>query len=36
MVFVVTFDPEPTHMPEDDEDVTDLELIAVTGWRMQR
>lgn len=36
MVFVVTFDPEPTHVPADDEDVSELELIVVTGWRMQR
>jgi hypothetical protein len=36
MVFVVTFDPEPTNVPADDEDVSELELIVVTGWRMQR
>jgi hypothetical protein len=36
MVFVVTFDPEPTRMPAGDDDVSDLELIVVTGWRMQQ
>jgi hypothetical protein len=33
MAFVVTFDPEPFTMPADDEDIGDLELMFVTGWR---
>jgi len=33
MVFVVTLDPEPTGMPAADDDVEDLELVLVTGWR---
>jgi hypothetical protein len=34
MVFVVTFDPEPSMMPTDAESVGDLELVLVTGWRL--
>jgi hypothetical protein len=33
MVFVVTFDPEPAGLPAADDDVSDLELVLVTGWR---
>jgi hypothetical protein len=33
MVFVVTFDPEPEEAPAKDDDVGNLELIVVTGWR---
>ena len=33
MVFVAVFDPEPTAMPADDDDLDDLELLLVTGWR---
>ncbi len=36
MVFVVTFDPEPEQMPEDDDLVEELELVVVTGWRLSR
>lgn len=36
MVFVVTFDPEPEQMPQDDEVVEELELVVVTGWRLSR
>lgn len=36
MVFVVTFEPEPEGMPEEAEDVSQLELIVVTGWRLKR
>jgi hypothetical protein len=35
MVFVATFDPEPAAMPEDDDDLGDLELVVVTGWRLR-
>jgi len=35
LVFVATFDPEPAGMPEDDDDLGDLELIVVTGWRIR-
>jgi hypothetical protein len=35
MVFVATFDPEPAGMPEDGEDLGDLELVLVTGWRIR-
>jgi hypothetical protein len=35
MVFVVTFDPEPEKMPADDDDLGDVELVVVTGWRMR-
>jgi len=33
MVFVAVFDPELTVMPADDDDVGDVELVLVTGWR---
>ena len=36
MVFVVTFDPEPDAMPADGDELGDVELIVVTGWRMKR
>ncbi len=34
MVFVVTFEPEPFAMPNDEDDLGDQELIVVTGWRI--
>jgi hypothetical protein len=34
IVFVATFDPEPEGMPGDEEDLGELELIVVTGWRI--
>jgi hypothetical protein len=33
MVFVVVFDPEPDELPADGEDVREIELVVVTGWR---
>lgn len=33
MVFVVVFEPEPDVLPASDEDVGELELVIVTGWR---
>lgn len=33
MVFVVTFDPEPFQMPAETDDVGEIELVLVTGWR---
>jgi hypothetical protein len=35
MVFVAVFDPEPEKMPADDEDLGDVELVLVTGWRIR-
>jgi hypothetical protein len=35
MVFVIAFDPEPEAMPAEEDDVGDLELIVVTGWRLR-
>jgi len=32
---IQTFDPEPAGMPADDDDLGDLELVLVTGWRMR-
>ena len=34
IVFVVTFDPEPVNPPAEDQDLSDVELIIVTGWRI--
>jgi hypothetical protein len=36
MVFVAVFDPEPERMPGDGDDLGDLELCVVTGWRIRR
>ena len=35
IVFVAAFDPEPPCMPADDDDLGDLELVLVTGWRIR-
>jgi hypothetical protein len=35
MVVVATFDPEPDRMPDDDDELGDLELLVVTGWRLR-
>jgi len=35
MCFVVTFDPEPATLPEKSEDVSDVELVVVTAWRIR-
>lgn len=34
MRFVVVFDPEPDFYPADDDDVSEIELILVTGMRL--
>jgi hypothetical protein len=34
MVFVVVFEPEPEGAPAEEDDLGDLELILVTGWRL--
>jgi hypothetical protein len=33
MVFVVTIDPDPDMVPGKDEDLGDMEIVVVTGWR---
>jgi hypothetical protein len=33
MVFVVVVEPEPSVMPSSDDDLGELEIIVVTGWR---
>lgn len=35
IVFVVVLDPEPAKMPAADDDLADLELVLVTGWRIR-
>lgn len=35
MCFVVTFDPEPEALPEKSEDVSEVELVVVTAWRIR-
>lgn len=35
MVFVVTLDPMPDRMPAPDDDLGDVELVLVTGWRIK-
>jgi len=35
MCFVVTFDPEPETLPEKAEDVSEVELVVVTAWRIR-
>jgi hypothetical protein len=35
MVFVAVFDPEPDSMPTGEDDLGDLELVLVTGWRIR-
>jgi hypothetical protein len=34
-VFVVTFDPEPEALPPKDDDVSEVELVVVTAWRIR-
>jgi hypothetical protein len=31
----VTFEPEPEKLPEDDADVSEVELVVVTAWRIR-
>jgi hypothetical protein len=33
MVFVVTLDPELDAVPEEDADLSEVELVVVTAWR---
>ncbi len=35
MVFVVTIDPDPDALPGKDDDLEDMELVVVTGWRIK-
>ncbi|MGO8999951.1 MAG: DUF4258 domain-containing protein [Polyangiaceae bacterium] len=35
MCFVVTFDPEPERLPAKDEDVSEVELVVITAWRIR-
>jgi hypothetical protein len=35
MCFVVTFDPEPEKLPGEDEDLSEVELVVVTAWRIR-
>jgi len=36
MVFVATFDPWIDTMPGDDDDLSGVELVLVTGWRIKK
>ena len=35
IVFVVAFDPDVNVVPAEEDDVGDIELIIVTGWRLR-
>jgi hypothetical protein len=35
MCFVVVFDPEPESVPGDEADLTEVELVVVTAWRIR-
>lgn len=35
MCFIVTFDPEPEALPDKSDDVSDIELVVVTAWRIR-
>jgi hypothetical protein len=35
MCFVVAFDPEPEELPDKEEDVSEVELVVVTAWRIR-
>ena len=35
MVFVAAFDPEPNQMPAEEDDLGEIELGLVTGWRIK-
>lgn len=35
MCFIVTFDPEPEALPEKGDDVSEVELVVVTAWRIR-
>ena len=36
MVFVVAFEPEPARLPSADGRLAGLEVVVITGWRVQR
>ena len=35
MVFVAALDPEPNQMPAEEDDLGEIELGLVTGWRIK-
>jgi hypothetical protein len=35
MCFIVAFDPDPEALPDKDADVSDVELVVVTAWRIR-
>jgi hypothetical protein len=35
MCFVVAFEPEPNAVPEKDADLSEVELVVVTAWRIR-
>jgi hypothetical protein len=35
MCFIVTFDPEPVGFPDKDDEVSEVELVVVTAWRIR-
>jgi hypothetical protein len=35
MCFAVTFDPEPAALPDKNDDVSEVELVVVTAWRIR-
>ncbi len=35
IVFVIAFEPEVTPVPAEDDDIGNIELIIVTGWRIR-
>jgi hypothetical protein len=35
MCSVVAFDPEPDALPEEDEDLSEVEVVVVTAWRIR-
>jgi hypothetical protein len=35
MCFVVAFDPEPDNLPSEGADLSEVELVVVTAWRIQ-
>jgi hypothetical protein len=35
MVFVVEFDPEVETLPDEGSDITEMEVVIVTAWRIK-
>lgn len=35
MCFVVTFDPDPEVLPDEGDDLSEVELVVVTAWRIR-